>query len=497
LRPVRAARIVPLACLLVAMASAPAQGVSDDALLAILSLSAWTEGDPPSAGGLQVQLERTDDAPDGPISGRVEFLVEDLDGVRPDQRIDASFTFEVGSTDPAHGGTWHDVQAEWSPGPGLYNVTATLWADGEEGPWDSHWTWQAVGRSPSLGTGWGQVRFPAASVFDLDSDGVGDLWLTDNATGAPANRSVDVYETVREGSQLAQWSPHCGRGLILEFLGPDVPVTDVRFAATAVESLVPGETPLRLDTQSEGGPPPPPVDGNYTVTLGAQYSGTRADAIFLARTCAAPPPRLPQTWGDGYRTMANVTHWDLDEDGAMDVRFWHTDATSVDEARNETAGQRRGDELLLIAQARVEQRTTRRLVTFELARPDGGHEGAWVEIQDAPGLFRELLAAPGNVTVRYSLSLPTNESFVELDGDTTWAWIGHFSVQTLTVILEETSADDMGSGSVGMDDLPADTDSSSSSPVPSGRGLPIPSPGIPLALAALGGAATALLPRRR
>ena len=419
--------------LLLAGAPSPAAAVSDDAFLALHAVSAYAGLiDEPTPGALSAQVQATDDAPAGPLHGQVVFTVADLSGGRPPQSIHANFSADVPAPGPGRGAFWQDVEAEWTPEPGLYNVTAELWADGADHAWDSAWTWQAAGHLPHLGAGWGHVAFPAAAAFDLDGDGVDDAWLADNATGAPVERPLDAYDSVRMGSLLASWSPVCGRGLELDLGGgDDAPATRVRVAQEIVAKLAPGDSPLRMDTQAFGGAPPPPVGGAYETTVGATFYGSRSDGVSFQHACAPAPPRGPDTWGDGYRTIANVTHWDLDGDGAMDVRFWHSDATTPDQARNETVAERRQEEVVLVAQARVEKRQTVHRLTFDLHRPDDGHAGAWVEIQDADRLFRALLQPGPGTRLSYSLSLPSTESFVEQDGNTTWAWIGHFSTQTL------------------------------------------------------------------
>lgn len=482
--------------LLAALASGagPAAAVADDALLAMVSILAYAgSDDPPREGMLQVQVEPTDDAPDGPMAGRVEFLVEDLDGLREPRRLTAGFTIEVGSPSPLGGDVWN-VATAWTPeGPGLYNVSATLWKDGAESPWDTRWTWQAVGRSPGLGTGWGHARFAPAPEHDLDGDGTTDLWLSDNATGEPLSRSLDAYESVRMATGLAEWSRQCGRGLSLEFGGESDAVTDVRLRAAAIENLVPGASPLEAGTQ--GAAPPVPHDGFYEVSLGAHYYGTRSDYVMFTRTCAAPAS-LPHTWSDGYRTFANVTHWDLDADGQMDVLFWRTTATSAAEARNQTLEERRSEQVTLVSGIRVERRDTVRRATFEMRPLGDGHEGAWVEIQDADRLFRTLLEPAGNATLAYSISLPPEDSFVEANGTTTWAWIGHFSTQSLTVEYRDGPAPP-GEASTEPGSEPSGQGSPSSGSAPSGspEGNGIPGPG--LALAALAVVVAVLALRRR
>ncbi|HUR25893.1 MAG TPA: hypothetical protein VM327_07775 [Candidatus Thermoplasmatota archaeon] len=486
---------VAAALFLASLAAPPSSAVSDDAFLAF---SGFSLGGADFADGAVhpveafIDLVATQDAPEGRIAGRIQLEAWPANGTGDAAVLGIPFEVEVG-TGASRSQTIHQVGGHLELGPGLYNVTATLVPEGNGGPWDSTWRWYQAGYTSRLGTGWGRADFPSAASFDVDGDGADDVWLTANGTDKPAPRPL----TVSEGTQKSPGGSgmYCGRHLWFDLSAVQVSPTDVRVAAPLVDRLLTEGGTLRMDTQARGGDAPPPVDGFYEVTVGHQYAGTPSDYVLFSETCPDPAALAPHVWGHGFRTTANVTHWDLDEDGAMDVRFWHTDASSVEGARNETTEERRATELVLIAQAHVEQRTTRRTLTFELARPGGGHEGAWVEIQDAAGLFRELLGAPDNASVSYRLSLPANESFVEQDGNTTWAWIGHFSTQTLTVLLDDAGAPDEGKGSEDQSTTEdASSSSSSSRPVEiQDRRSPIAGQGM---LAALAAVAAALVARQ-
>jgi hypothetical protein len=362
--------------------------------------------------------------------------IQPLAGSGAPASFERTLTVDAGAPGRSRAYERHPVAFDWTAEAGLYNVSVAV-APAEGGTvWDAQWRTYQAGYGPVLGTGWGMRDFPPAAAFDLDGEGATDLSLTDNKTGEPVPWSLVAYEST-QGSSTAPYS----RSLWIQVgqTGATGPVTDVATSEATVRALLGAgpAAPLLVDTQKGSNVVPQVREGLLRATVGLPHPGTPSRYVVFhvdgrpAATGVEPAP-------DHFRTRANVTHWDLDEDGQMDVRLWEAGRMTEAQARNQTVAQRQKTAVVLVAEARVEHRDTRRVVTFFLERVDGSHDGVWMEIQDAPRVCRTLAEAPGNATVRYEFSL--EESFAETEGNVTWVWVGHFSQQQLKVILEEPAA---------------------------------------------------------
>lgn len=437
--------------IIVAMASTgsagPSSSVSDDALLHIHSLNVEPAGYAANTAGqvkLTMWLLPTADAPPGNVTVHVKVAVTAFQTGAPQATLAKDWTVEVPEEGTYQGE--EPLTFPWEAPRGVWRLTATLYADSNAtNAWDTREAaWQQGWRTDLL-SGWGEASYGPVSSVDFDEDGEVDMRLKNRTSGEPVEWSVDASTGMHIDSYKQEesrtfrinfWKTHDGT----------MPPTDGTISEDIVRRMLrvdPDDEIIVQDSYREGtpvldgdtyhfeipwyGPDMPHFGGHHD--FGFQYIvkpsqiGTTADG----------------TWFDGFRTHLNVTHWDVDEDGAGDLGFYNSTADSLDEAVAQDESARRADPIRMFAQVHVEHRETRRVVTLTLDRADRQEDGAWIEIESLDAILSKVLdadASADEAEVDFESSLGEDASYVEHGENQTWIWFGHFSTQYLEIIVE-------------------------------------------------------------
>lgn len=434
------ALVVPVVLVLGTLAIEPVHAVSDDAVLYIGSLNARSftggfHGENASPAEFELWITPIDDAPPGNTTANIKVEVSHYNGTGTVQEFQQSWTVLV----PEEGSyqAYQPLKINWDAPAGMFLVIATLMPlDDPNHVWDTKTTSFRSGSSPNLQSGWGHRTYAGVADIDLDDDGAIDLTLRNNETGLPIQWDVDARTgtgfTPTQQPYRALWLKGLATG------NSPRPGTDGSLSEGLIRRMLDIGPEQQIEVQTC--PCGPPVDGQYRFNVPASDSTSRFELGF--HFLGAPPTRAPVPaggWADGFHTYFNLTYWQMDGDATNDLTFYDSTARTAEDARAQSEDERRGAAIRLIGRAQVEHRETRRTLTLDFERTDSAHTAAWVEIQNASAMFRHMLdrnASESNTTLHYEYSLSNDEAFSQEQGNRTWIWIGHFSVQTVRVVLD-------------------------------------------------------------
>jgi hypothetical protein len=379
---------------------------------------------------VRLHIQATREAPAGPLSGMARLTIQRFGQTEPVETFEEPFDATVppkGSQERAWDVT--QVNFAWDAEPGLYNLTAELASD-QGVVWSTTADQHQVGYSDDLASGWGRLVIPDGSEADLDGDGPEDLVLKDPATGGPVawnmtitTHTVEINAEIRRELEVFFYAYPGGRGEAIATLP--------REAVARV--ITPG---ARMWAQAN---PPLELMGDepeYTLHLPEIAPGGCCGYQFFV-TSAEALPKL-DAWYDGYEMQVNLTYVDLDADGAQDIHFWNSTVDTVEGASALDEDDRRGVPVQIEVNLVVRDLDNGTEVEFDLQRADRGHDGAWIELEDADEVFHEVLERDGDGPrgePEIELQLPPEEGFVEKTDNASWAWIGHFSTQRMTVFV--------------------------------------------------------------
>src|SRR5688500_7391997 len=158
----------------------PADAVSDDALLFILSLAAEHTGEydenGTTPGTVHAWILPTDDAPVGNITARIHLVIERFDGTGVVASLSEIRTWrDLGG--PGAYAVERLVEVAWNATRGLYVAKLRVIDAADNSTWDTKATIFQVGDHEELSSGWGRDVVRGDGEFDLDHDGRADLVL--------------------------------------------------------------------------------------------------------------------------------------------------------------------------------------------------------------------------------------------------------------------------------------------------------------------------------
>lgn len=383
----------------------------------------------------------------GPWAGRLTVTVEPLNQSAPPIVVEKNVTLNLSADDTRPGTALGSLGAGLDLGVGAYHVAVSFF--NRQGGWDGYENDDVIIEGPTkLTNGTGAMAVQNVNSLDFAGDSRFDLWITRASDGRPANGSVTLRAFAWDGEAL-QGTTFSGHVMLEDGAGRH----EVRIAGPALGAVFPGIDLRRL---SIGVSPEENTwrwnaAGDLVMTVGNR--GAESSSPWDSSSPQAPQTtdlsfeimykraatRPPAHWPTGYRTMVNVSTWDVDEEGAPDVFFYHSSAARRSDAEATTIEQRRSTPIDLWMRLNVTERADGRLAEILVDRLSPPlSAGAWIELKNFASLFARLL---NDDPERYgdepqiSLAMEPDEGFVSHEGRDVWLWVGHFSTQRFSVLL--------------------------------------------------------------